>query len=106
MLCLFSKTAIFAGNYILNDMESTVISTPLNIAQIELIQLFEHELDSHELSALRKLLIDFRFRLVEERAERITKAKSWNKSDIDDISKGHQRSLYKAKNFADNREVK
>ena len=49
----------------------TVLNKPFNVAQVELIQLLAQDLDRDELASLRKLLIAFRFKLVEERAERI-----------------------------------
>ena len=47
-----------------------VLNKPFNGAQIELIQILAQDLDTNELMELRKVLIAFRFRLVEERAER------------------------------------
>ncbi len=63
-----------------------VLNTPFNAAQIELIQLLANDLETNELNELRKVLIAFRFRLVEERAELIAKTKGWSNADINLLS--------------------
>ena len=74
-----------------------VLNKPFNAAQIELIQLLANDLDTIELAELRQVLIAFRFRLVEERAERTVKTKGWTKEQIDQMSYDHLRTPYKAK---------
>jgi hypothetical protein len=74
-----------------------VLNKPFNEAQIELIQLLAHDLDNHELLELRKLLVAFRFKLVEERAERIAQSKGWSEEQINQMSQEHLRTTYKAK---------
>ncbi len=74
-----------------------VMNKPFNTAQIELIQLLAQGLDNHELVELRKILVAFRFRLVEERAERIALAKGWSEEQINQMSQEHLRTPYKAK---------
>ena len=68
---------------------NAVLEKPFNAAQIELIQLLANELDSKELVELRQLLISFRFKLVEERAERIAKNKGWSDEEINQMSQEH-----------------
>lgn len=62
-----------------------VLNTPFYAAQIELIQLLATDLETEELMELRKVLIAFRFKLVEERAERIAKAKDWTAAQINQM---------------------
>lgn len=68
-----------------------VLNKPFNGAQIELIQILAQDLDTNELMELRKVLIAFRFRLVEERAERIAQSKGWTTEHINQMSQEHHR---------------
>jgi hypothetical protein len=74
-----------------------VLKTPFNAAQIELMQLLANDLESNELIELRKLLVSFRFRLVEARAEKIAKSNNWSEAQINQISQEHHRTPYKSK---------
>ena len=76
---------------------NNILDKPFNAAQIELIQLLANDLDSNELVELRQLLISFRFRLVEERAERIAKTKGWSEEQINQMSQEHHRISIKPK---------
>ena len=78
------------------DMEA-VLNKPFNKAQIELIQLLAQDLETEELAELRKLLVAFRFNLVEQRAERIAQAKGWTEAQINQMSQEHHRIPYKTK---------
>ena len=80
-----------------------VLNKPFNAAQIELIQLLANDLDVRELSELRQTLIAFRFRLVEERAERIAQSKNWTDEKINQMSQDHLRTAYVAKQKSDAR---
>ena len=77
-----------------------VLNKPFNTAQIELIQLLAQDLESQELLELRKVLMSFRFRLVEQRAERIAQSKNWTEEQINQMSQEHYRTPYKAKQKA------
>ena len=77
-----------------------VLNKPFNRAQIELIQLLAQDLEAQELVELRQVLVTFRFRLVEQRAERIAQSKNWTDEQIDQMSKQHNRTPYKAKQKA------
>ena len=74
-----------------------VLNKPFNAAQIELIQLLAQDLETQELMDLRALLLNFRFRLVEQRAERIAEANNWTEEQINQMSQEHHRTPYKAK---------
>lgn len=74
-----------------------VLNKPFNKAQIELIQLLAQDLEAQELVELRKVLVTFRFRLVEQRAERIAQSKNWTDEQINQMSQQHNRTPYKAK---------
>ena len=71
--------------------KKSLLNKPFNGAQIELIQILAQDLDTAELTELRKVLIAFRFRLVEERAERIAQNKGWTTEHINQMSQGHHR---------------
>ena len=74
-----------------------VLNKPFNTAQIELIQLLAQDLETEELAELRKLLVAFRFNLVEQRAERIAQAKGWTEEQVNQMSQEHHRIPYKTK---------
>ena len=85
---------------------NAVLEKPFNAAQIELIQLLANELDSKELVELRQLLISFRFKLVEERAERIAKNKGWSDEQINQMSQEHHRKTAKTKTNSSSQNTK
>ena len=74
-----------------------VLNKPFNAAQIELIQLLAQNLETQELAELRKILVAFRFKLVEQRAERIAQANNWTEEQINNMAQEHHRTPYKAK---------
>ncbi len=78
-----------------------VLNKPFNAAQIELLQLLAQDLDKEELMELRKLLVSFRFKLVEQRAERIVQTRGWTDEQINQLSQEHNRTPYKAKQKSD-----
>ncbi len=83
-----------------------VLNKPFNTAQIELIQLLAQDLETQELLELRNVLIAFRFKLVEQRAERIAQANSWTEEQINKMSQEHHRTPYiaKQKGVAENKQ--
>ena len=77
-------------------MDAT-LKMPFSDAQVEVLQLLASDLDSYELKELRKTLVAFRFRLVEERAERLAQREGWDENTINQISQEHNRTPYRAK---------
>lgn len=77
-----------------------ILTKPFNPAQVELIQLLAQDLDTQELTELRKILVSFRFQLAEQRAERIVQEKGWTNEEINQISQEHHRTSYQAKQKA------
>ena len=80
-------------------MDAT-LKMPFSDAQVEVLQLLASDLDSYELKELRKTLVAFRFRLVEERAERLAQREGWDENTINQISQEHLRTPYRAKQKA------
>lgn len=78
---------------------STVLQTPLNDAQVEILQLFSEGLTNEQLQELRDLLIEFRFRLLDEQILKVAEEKNLTYSKIEKLSKEHHRTTYKSKNI-------
>jgi hypothetical protein len=76
-------------------MES--ITTPFNPIQLELLKLFATGVSEEELQALKQILVDFKFRRVTEMAEIIRREKNWTASDVEALTKQHERTPYKSK---------
>jgi thermostable 8-oxoguanine DNA glycosylase len=64
---------------------------PFTNGQLELIKLLDNNMSAHELEELKKLLISFKFRMVENRAEKIAEQNNWSTEDINSLSKDHSR---------------
>ena len=69
-----------------------VLNKTFNSAQVDLIQLLAQDLDKEELTELRKVLVQFRFKMVTERANRIAAANGWEAENINAISQEHFRT--------------
>ena len=63
-------------------MVSTTFPTSLNEAQLELLQLFAGGLSDEQLSELRRILLDFKFRRVTELADKFVDERQWTSEDI------------------------
>lgn len=55
-------------------MEAT-LQTPFNAAQVEILKLFSQGLTESQLEELRRTLIAFRFKLLDEHVEQVVKLK-------------------------------
>ena len=56
--------------------------TSFNSAQLELLQLFAGGLTDEQMSELRRILLDFKFRRVTALADEFVEEKGWNSEDI------------------------
>ncbi len=59
-----------------------IFSSPLNPAQLELLQVFAGGLTDEQMAELRRVLLDFKFRRVTALADEFVDAKGWNSDDI------------------------
>jgi len=78
---------IFVSN--IDDM-----SASLNNAQLEILKLFAADLSEAELQDLRRLLIEFRYRRLQEAVDKLNPSKE----QIEAWGKGHDRTPYGSQN--------
>jgi len=71
-------------------MES-VLQTPFNAAQVEILKLFSQGLSDKQLEELRRTLVAFRLKLLEEHVEKVAEQKGLTKEQIDRASWEHRR---------------
>lgn len=81
------------------------LQTPFNPTQVEILKLFSQGLSNEQLEDLRRVLVAFRFKLLDEHLEKIAKANGLTLKEVDQASKEHRRRPYKAKNQRSNTSV-
>lgn len=81
-------------------MEAT-LQTPFNAAQVEILKLFSQGLTEAQLEELRRTLIAFRFKLLDEHVEQVVKQKGLTTEQINQASREHRRTPYRSKQKAD-----
>ncbi len=74
-----------------------VLQTPFNAAQVEILQLFSQGLSNEQLEELRHLLVEFRFKLLDDHLENVAKQKGLNVEQINKASQEHRRTAYRSK---------
>ncbi len=72
-------------------MEGT-LQTPFNPAQVEILKIFSQGLTDEQTEDLRKLLIAFRFKLLDEHVEQVATQKGLSLEEINKASQGHLRT--------------
>lgn len=72
----------------------SIFSSPLNPAQLELLQVFAGGLTDEQMAELRRVILDFKFRRVTALADEFVDAKGWNSDDIADDAGRIQRRPY------------
>jgi hypothetical protein len=72
------------------------IQPPFTEAQIELLSLFKVKLNQTDMKELRQLLLDFKFRKLQETIEETTVEKGYTESDFDKMQQEHNRTSYKS----------
>jgi hypothetical protein len=78
-------------------MTNISFTQPFNAAQLELLHLFSAELSEKQMGELKRILIDFKFRMVEEYAQKVAQEKNWSVETINAMSKEHLRTPYQSK---------
>jgi hypothetical protein len=78
----------------------TILQPPYNPAQVEILKLFSQGLSEAQTEELRRILIAFRFKLLDEHVEDIVNSKGLTKKEIDKASKEHRRTHYRSKKQA------
>lgn len=76
------------------------MQTPFNQAQVEILKLFSQGLTEEQTEELRRILIAFRFKLLDEHVEKVVMQKGMTKEQINQASSEHRRTTYKRKTQA------
>lgn len=71
------------------------IRTPLNEAQLLVLQLVNKNYNEQELEELRALLIEFNQRRMQKSLEKTIESKGYTEEDFTSMLKGHNRTLAK-----------
>lgn len=79
-------------------MTSAAIHTPFNTAQLELLKLFAEGVNEQEMTELKRILLDFKFKRVSDLADKIIDEKGWSAKEIAVKALEMKRSTHKAKN--------
>ena len=74
---------------------NSVLTMPLNEAQVEILQLLASDLSNDEMAQLRQMVISFKFRLVEERARLAAQKRGLTLEQINDFPNQHHRRKIK-----------
>lgn len=69
----------------------TTLQTPFNTAQVEILKLFSQGLSDVQLEELRRILIAFRFQLLDKHVEKVVNKKGISLEQINKASKEHRR---------------
>lgn len=70
------------------------LQTSFSNGQLELLKLFRLNLDETEMSELRELLLDFKFRKLQIEVERSADEKSYTAKNFDQMATEHNRTPY------------
>ena len=71
------------------------VRTPLNIAQLDFLQLLGHIKTEEELDELRQVVSDFYARKAEEAMNHLWETGQWSKEKDEEILRTHLRTPYK-----------
>ncbi|MEM6319478.1 MAG: hypothetical protein AAF960_17535 [Bacteroidota bacterium] len=67
------------------------LQMPFNEAQVEILKLFSQGLTDKQTEELRRILIAFRFKLLDEQAKKVATKKGLTMQQINAVSKEHNR---------------
>ena len=72
-----------------------MLSSPLNVTQLEILKLFSRELSDTDLLALKRLMVRFLADKATRLADEAVEQKGWTKEDLDKMAHTHLRTPYK-----------
>ena len=72
------------------------MQTPFNAAQVEILKLFSQGLTDEQMEELRRTLIAFRFKLLDEYVEQVVEQKGLTTEQINQASWEHRRTSYQS----------
>ncbi|HRI62437.1 MAG TPA: hypothetical protein PK228_22005 [Saprospiraceae bacterium] len=76
------------------------LQTPFNSAQVEILKLFSQGLTDEQMEELRRTLIAFRFKLLDDHVEQVAERKGLTTEQINQASWEHRRTPYQSKQKA------
>jgi hypothetical protein len=71
----------------------TALKTPMNQAQMMVLQVVKDQYDEQDLVELRQLLIDFNHRKMQKHLEKTVSEKKYSAQDFEQMLKGHDRKV-------------
>ena len=74
-----------------------VLKTPFNQSQVEILKLFSQGLTDKQIEELRKVLIAFKLKLLDDHLDRVVQEKGLTIEQINAVSHEHRRTPYKSK---------
>ncbi|MFN3851698.1 MAG: hypothetical protein ACK4NY_19835 [Spirosomataceae bacterium] len=77
---------------------SLAVQTPFTDAQLELLSLFNTKLTQSDMQELRQLLLEFKFRKLQNMIEEVSDEKGYLQKDFDNMANEHNRTPYKSYN--------
>lgn len=69
--------------------------TPFTDAQIELLGLFKTKLNQHDMQELRQILLNFKFKKMQNLVEEVVQEKGYTEQDFEQMKNEHHRTPYK-----------
>jgi hypothetical protein len=67
------------------------VKTPMNKAQMMVLQVVKEQYDEQDLAELKQLLIDFNHRKMQQHLDKSVAEKKYSSQDFEKILKGHNR---------------
>ncbi len=71
------------------------IQTPFSEAQLELLGLSKMKLNSSDIQELRQLLLEFKFRKLQNNIEQLVEEKGYSEKTFEAMQQEHNRTPYK-----------
>lgn len=79
-------------------MDQSIINSPLNKQQLEILKLFSRDIDENDLIEIKRLIVAYLANKVSDMADQVWDDKNWTNDDMHDLLKTHQRTNYNPKN--------
>lgn len=67
------------------------VKTPMNKAQMMVLQVVKEQYDEQDLAELKQLLVDFNHRKMQQHLDKSVAEKKYSSQDFEKILKGHNR---------------